>query len=151
VRVRVALEHFNPETELAAFLRDQHAAGAVASFVGLCRSESHGEKITALTLDHFEGFTDKEIVRLSGEAAKRFALDDLLVIHRAGRILPGEAIVLVAASSAHRRAAFDAVDFLMDYLKTEAPFWKQEETQNGARWVEPRTDDHTDKKRWEKE
>ncbi len=139
---------FDPYAALSAFQAEHADAGAVASFLGVCRGEAKGERVTALTLEHFEGFTDAEINRIVSDAQARFSVTGLLVIHRAGRILPGEAIVLVVAASAHRRAAFDAVDFLMDYLKTEAPFWKKQETEAGAHWVEPRTDDVVDKTRW---
>jgi molybdopterin synthase catalytic subunit len=149
VWVSVVMVPFDPAAELAGFTAGSAGAGAVASFTGLCRGESHGRPVRALVLDHFPGFTDAEISRMAQEIADRFEVDALRVVHRAGRVLPGEAIVFVAAASAHRRASFQAVDCLMDYLKTDAPFWKQEESDGGAVWVEPRAQDHRDKARWE--
>ena len=142
----VRLAPFDPQAELSAFTARQSGAGAVVSFLGLCRD--NGGRVTALVLDHFPGFTESEIERLVADTRQRFAVQDLYVVHRAGRVLPGEAIVLVAAAAAHRRAAFEAVDRLMDYLKTEAPFWKKEEGPNGGDWIEPRGEDHADKTRW---
>lgn len=142
----VRLAPFDPATELERFAARQAGAGAVASFLGLCRAE--GGRVSALVLDHFPGFTEAEIERLMAETRRRFPVQDIHVAHRAGRVEPGEAIVLVAAAATHRRAAFDAVDFLMDYLKTEAPFWKKEEGPGGERWIEPRGEDHADKTRW---
>lgn len=140
------LSPFDPYAELKDFLARQRGAGAIASLIGLCRGESG--RVEALVLEHFPGFTETEIARLMAQTRDRFALEDLCVIHRAGRIIPGEPIVLVAASAAHRRPAFDAVDFLMDYLKTEAPFWKKEVGPEGSRWVEPRSQDLEHKARW---
>lgn len=140
------LSAFDPYAELKDFVARQSGAGAVASLIGLCRAESG--RVKTLVLDHFPGFTETEIARLMAQTRDRFALEDLCVIHRAGHIAPGEPIVLVAAAATHRRAAFDAVDFLMDYLKTEAPFWKKEEGPDGARWIEPRSQDLENKLRW---
>ena len=146
--IRVQAEPFDPYAELARFTAGAPSAGAVANFIGLVRGE--GNQVSALTLDHYPGFTDKEIARIEGEARARFKLIDALVIHRHGRMAPGEAIVLVAAAAAHRKPALEAVDFLMDYLKTDAPFWKREEGPGGARWVEPRADDRAARIAWEK-
>jgi molybdopterin synthase catalytic subunit len=144
-------EPFDPNAALAAFMAAHPDAGAMASFVGICRGHTNGEAVTALILEHFEGFTQSEIARIMAACQARFAVTGLLVMHRTGRVLPGEPIVLAAAASAHRRAAFEAVDFLMDYLKSEAPFWKKEEGPLGARWVEPRVEDLIDKTRWSDE
>jgi molybdopterin synthase catalytic subunit len=149
--VRVFLEAFDPAAALSMFTRAQVEAGGIASFLGVCRATSVRGAILSLTLEHFEGFTEAEIARIDHDARARFAVLDTLIMHRAGRILPGEPIVLVAAAAAHRRAAFDAVDFLMDYLKTEAPFWKKEETAAGATWIEPRPQDTVDVTRWSDE
>ncbi len=144
--IRVQETPFDPYAELERFTKGAAGAGAVANFVGLVRSE--GERVAALTLDHYPGFTEKEIARIEAEARQRFAISDVLVIHRYGRMAPDEAIVLVAAAAAHRKPALEAVDFLMDYLKTGAPFWKREEGPGGDRWIEPRGDDHLAREEW---
>ncbi len=144
--IRVQSEPFNPAAELAALQKE--SAGAVASFIGLVRG---GDDLEALILDHYPGFTESEIARIEAEARARFDLIDTRIIHRYGEMKPAEAIVLVAASSKHRRAALQAVDFLMDYLKTEAPFWKREiRTDGSAHWIEPRSDDRAARAAWEK-
>jgi molybdopterin synthase catalytic subunit len=148
MRVEVRTAPFDPAAELAAFAARAQGAGGVASFIGVCRAASLAGPVEALVLDHYPGFTEAEIVRLTDAAIARFALIDACVLHRAGEVRPGEAIVLAAAAAPHRRAAFDAVDWLMDHLKTEAPFWKQERGPDGARWIEPRAEDHADKARW---
>lgn len=140
--VRVIAHPFDPQAECAAFAGARPDAGALVSFVGTCRDETAGRAVSALTITHYEGFTQKEIARLANEVAARFGIGDLLVIHRIGAIAPGEAIVLVAALSVHRAAAFEAVRVLMDYLKTDAPLWKKETGPDGARWIEPRAEDH---------
>ena len=140
--IRVQDRAFDPHGECAAFVRGRADAGALASFVGYCRDETAGRAVTGLTIQQYEGFTQAEIARLAAEVAARFGVGDLLVIHRVGAIAPGEAIVLVAALSVHRAAAFDAVRVLMDYLKTDAPLWKKEAGPDGARWIEPRGEDH---------
>jgi molybdopterin synthase catalytic subunit len=142
--IRVATAPFVPERELAAFSARRKDAGALASFVGLCREEGG-----ALELDHYPGFTESEIARIAAEARTRFDLLDLLVVHRAGVIAPGEPIVLVAVLAAHRKPALAAVDYLMDYLKTDAPFWKRETGPGGARWIEPTQHDHAARAAWE--
>jgi molybdopterin synthase catalytic subunit len=144
--IRVQEEPFDPYAELERFTKKRPNVGAVASFVGLVRDE--GDKVDALILDHYPGFTEKEIKRIETEARGRFDVADTLVIHRHGRMIPGEAIVLVAAAAAHRKPALEAVDFLMDYLKTGAPFWKREEGSGGERWIEPHGDDHLAREEW---
>jgi molybdopterin synthase catalytic subunit len=146
--IRVQEAPFDPYAELAAFAKANAGAGAIANFIGRVRGE--GDKVSALILDHYPGFTDKEIARIADEAKARFPVQGLLVIHRCGRMAPGEAIVLVAVAAAHRKSALQAVDFLMDYLKTDAPFWKREEGPGGARWIEPRGDDRAAREGWEK-
>jgi molybdopterin synthase catalytic subunit len=146
VTVKVPLTAFDPYAELSTFAAANLGAGAVASFVGICRGE--GGKVSALTLDHYPGFTEAEIGRLAEAVQERRGLDDLWVVHRAGRIPAGEAIVLVAAASAHRVSAFEAVRELMDYLKTDAPFWKLEEGE-ARRWVEPTQDDRARREKLE--
>jgi molybdopterin synthase catalytic subunit len=140
--VRVVEQAFDPQAETAAFSAGREDAGALASFVGYCRAATGGVAVSELRIDHYPGFTEKEIARLAGDAGRRFECLDLLVIHRVGAIMPGEAIVLVAALAIHRAGAFDAVRVLMDYLKTDAPLWKKETGPQGARWIEPRAKDH---------
>ena len=137
---RIATTAFNPEAELAAFGAERGGVGALASFVGYCRNEDGA--VSSLYLQHYPGFTEREIDRLANEIAARFQVKDILVIHRVGDIPPGEAIVLVAALSSHRNAAFEAVRVMMDYLKTDAPLWKKESGPDGTRWIEPRAEDY---------
>ncbi len=142
MRVRITAEAFDPQAEVAAFAAGRDDAGALVSFVGTCRAKTGDVAVEELRIDHYPGFSEKEIARLAEETAKRFACPDLLVVHRVGSIRPGEAIVLVAALSIHRADAFKAVETLMDYLKTDAPLWKKESGPQGARWIEPRSEDH---------
>ena len=142
MQVRVVTEIFDPQAEAVAFSAGRDDAGALVTFCGYCRAMNKGEAVEELRLDHYEGFTEKEITRITQEVADRFSCPDLLVIHRVGVIRPGEAIVLVAAMAAHRANAFEAVRVLMDYLKTDAPLWKKETGPSGARWIEPRAEDY---------
>jgi len=139
--VRIVTGPFDPQAECAAFAAGRDDAGALVSFTGLCRAANAGGAVTALEIQQYEAFTHKEILRLADDVASRFACPDLLVVHRVGRILAGEAIVLVAALSVHRASAFAAVQVLMDYLKTDAPLWKKESGPEGERWIEPRDED----------
>ena len=146
---RVACDRLAPETELAGFIERQSGAGAVASFVGLMRPlAKDGSALDALFLDHYPGMTEASLEAIANDALGRFDVSDLLVVHRCGLLKPGEAIVFVAAASLHRRAAFLAADYLMDRLKTEAAFWKREDTADGSRWIEPTEDDRADRARW---
>lgn len=138
---------FDPSARLSDFCRGRSETGAVASFVGLARAE-HGST-DILELEAYPGFTEARIAEHIAAATARFSLQDVLVVHRVGRIAPGEAIVFVAAAASHRRAAFEGCDFLMDYLKSRAPFWKKETGPDGARWIEPKAQDHADIARWE--
>ncbi len=149
--IRVQTVPFDPHVETAAFAKGRGEAGALATFVGSVRDSAHGEAVTALELEAYPGFTEKEIAKIEADARARFDVIDTLVIHRHGRMTPGEAIVLVAALSKHRREALQAVDYLMDRLKTEAPFWKREVRPDGAEWIEPRADDRESLARWTKE
>jgi molybdopterin synthase catalytic subunit len=134
---------FSPDVELQRFAQQRDAAaGALASFVGYCRAGSAQGPVERLELDHYPGFTGAEVARLAAGVAQRHDLIDLLVIHRVGAVAAGEPIVLVAALSAHRAAAFAAVSELMDCLKTDAPLWKREIGPDGARWIEPTSADH---------
>lgn len=137
---------FEPGELLSGFCRDRSETGAVATFTGLARAEAGATAV--LELEAYPGFTESEIGKIAAEAQGRFSLQDLLIVHRVGRIAPGEAIVFVATAAPHRRAAFEACDYLMDYLKSRAPFWKKEHGPGGARWIEPRDQDHADIARW---
>jgi molybdopterin synthase catalytic subunit len=140
----VSLEPFSPDAEVARFsaLRGD-ACGAVVTFIGYCRGRSTRGAVTQLELEHYPGFTEAEINRLATATVEKHDVKDLLVIHRAGAVAAGEPIVLVAAMSAHRAAAFAAVEELMDYLKTDAPFWKRETGPDGAHWIEPTAADRS--------
>lgn len=151
MRVVVTGDPFDADAELSAFARHRNGAGALASFVGYCRAESGGAAIEQLELDHYPGFTEREIEKRATAVVAGRALIDLLVIHRAGAIAPAEPIVLVAALGAHRAEAFAAVEELMDYLKTDAPFWKREVSAAGTRWIEPTEDDRRRRARWRDE
>jgi len=148
--IRVQSAPFDPHHETAAFQAGRADAGALASFIGSVRDSAHGGTVEALELEHYPGFTEGQIAQIEADARARFDIIDTLVIHRHGRMLPGEAIVLVAALSKHRREALQAVDYLMDRLKTEAPFWKKEHRgdADAAQWIEPRADDHASHARW---
>ena len=147
--VRLTFDPFDPGALLTAFARDRTEVGAIATFTGIARAEAGST--TVLELEAYPGFTEAEIGKVAGQAKVRFGIDDLLILHRVGQIAPGEPVVFVATAARHRRAAFEACDFLMDYLKSKAPFWKKEHGPDGARWVEPRAEDHADIARWDKE
>lgn len=142
MRIRIVQERFDPQAETAAFAAGRDDAGALVSFVGLCRGATDGSDVRELRIDQYPGFTEKEIFRLAADVSRRFDCPDLLVVHRVGAILPGEAIVLVVALATHRANAFDAVRVMMDFLKTDAPLWKMETGPDGVRWIEPRAEDH---------
>lgn len=146
--VRIQREDFDLGAEVAALAHGDANIGAVVSFTGLCRDESG--RLAALELEHYPGMAEAEIARVAAEAAARWPLSGLLAIHRFGLIRPGEQIVLVIAASSHRREAFAAADFLMDYLKTRAPFWKREHLADGSigGWVEAKADDDRAVERW---
>src|SRR5580700_1927128 len=146
--IRLQREAFDVAAETAAMTRDRTDIGAVVTFTGLCRADENGEAIAALTLEHYPGMAEAEIARHVEEAATRWPLLGITVIHRHGRIAPGEPIVLVVTASSHRQAAFAAAEFLMDYLKARAPFWKQVEKPTGAAWVEAKTADDAAAERW---
>jgi molybdopterin synthase catalytic subunit len=146
--IRVQSEPFDPAAELARFAAEAKGAGAIVSFVGLVRGESSDERVDALELSHYPAFTEKGIGEIARLASARFPVDALAIVHRFGRLAAGEPIVFVAAAAAHRRAAFEAVDFLMDQLKSEAAFWKKEHGPDGSRWIEPTIGDRKDLERW---
>jgi molybdopterin synthase catalytic subunit len=147
--VRLSFDPFDPGALLSQFSGGRAETGAVATFTGLARAEAGAT--TALELEAYPGFTEAEIGKIADGARVRFGLDDFEIVHRIGKIAPGEAVVFVATAARHRRAAFEACDFLMDYLKSKAPFWKKEHGPEGARWVEPSDRDHADLTRWEEE
>ena len=145
--IRLTDQAFDPGALLSDFCRGRTETGAVATFTGLGRAEA-GET-QQLELEAYPGFTEAEIGRIADKAVARFGLDDVMVLHRVGLIAAGEPIVFVATAASHRRAAFEACDFLMDYLKSRAPFWKKEHGPAGARWIEPKDQDHADVARWD--
>jgi molybdopterin synthase catalytic subunit len=145
--VRLQNDPFDPGELLATFCQGRRDVGAVVSFTGLVRAE--GETVQALELDAYPGFTDLQISAMADAAADRHGLIAVLIVHRVGRLLPGEPIVFVATAAAHRRAAFAAADQLMDYLKSRAPFWKKSHDTLGERWIEPRPEDYQDAARWD--
>jgi molybdopterin synthase catalytic subunit len=148
--IRIQQADFDIAKEIAALTKGRTDIGAVVSFSGICRGNEETGKIAALTLEHYPGMAEAEIKRHTDEAMSRWPLDGLTVIHRFGRIQPGENIVLVVTASQHRQAAFQAAEFLMDYLKTSAPFWKREESAAGTNWVEAREHDDSAAARWTK-
>jgi len=145
--IRLVAEPFEPGGLLTAFCAGRAETGAVTSFIGLARAEQG--LALALELEAYAGFTDTAIAAFAEAAKVRFGLQDYAIVHRTGRIAPGEAIVFVATAAGHRRAAFEACDFLMDYLKSRAPFWKKEHGPGGGRWIEPTAQDRTDAQRWD--
>jgi molybdopterin synthase catalytic subunit len=142
--IRLQHEDFDAGAEQAALARGRPDIGALVAFTGICR----GDGISAMTLEHYPGMAEDEIARHVEEAERRWPLKGVTVIHRFGRLVPGDNIVLVVTASAHRAAAFAAAEFLMDYLKTRAPFWKREERADSAAWVEAKTADDQAAKRW---
>jgi molybdopterin synthase catalytic subunit len=148
VTIRIQEADFDIAREIAALTRGRTDVGAVVSFSGLCRGSEGDEPIAALTLEHYPGMAEAEIARHTETAMSRWPLTGLSVIHRVGRIIPGENIVLVLTASQHRQAAFQAAEFLMDYLKASAPFWKREEKPAGTRWVDAHDRDDAAAARW---
>ena len=144
--VRVQTEDFDVGAESRALQAD--AVGAIALFVGTVRGLSSDNGVTAMTLEHYPGMTESELERIETEARERWPLEDVTIIHRVGRLEAGDQIVLVGAASAHRQAAFDAAQFIMDFLKTDAPFWKAEERGDETSWVDARESDDVARKRW---
>lgn len=149
VEVRIQADDFEIDREIANLTKERADVGAVVSFTGLCRDERG--TLSALELEHYPGMAEAEIKRIAEKAAQRFSLKGILAIHRFGRITPGENIVLVIAASPHRQAAFDGANYLMDFLKTRAPFWKKEHLKDGSsgEWVDAKTDDDEAMLRWE--
>jgi len=148
MKIQVQSESFDLGAEVDAMREGRTDIGAIASFVGLARDLNEGSGVAAMTLEHYPGMTEKALAALVDEANSRWTLLDVSVIHRVGRLLPGDPIVLVAVASSHRGEAFAACEFIMDFLKTRAPFSKKEETPQGERWVEARTSDDAAAERW---
>jgi molybdopterin synthase catalytic subunit len=148
--IRIQEADFDIAREIASLTKGRSDVGAVVTFSGICRGSENGEPIAALTLEHYPGMAEAEIKRHTDEAMSRWPLTGLTVVHRVGRITPGENIVLVLAASAHRQAAFQAAEFLMDYLKANAPFWKREESAKGTSWIAAREHDDDAAARWTK-
>src|SRR5271170_4730836 len=146
--IRLQREAFDAAAETERMTRGRTDIGAVVTFTGLCRADENGEPIAALTLEHYPDMAEAEIARHVEEVCARWPLLGVTVVHRYGRIVPGESIVLVATASSHREAAFAAASFLMDYLKTRAPFWKQVQTIAGTAWVDAKTADDLAAERW---
>ena len=146
--VRIQSEDFDSGAEIATLRRDNPAIGAIASFIGLVRDVNSGDRVSELTLEHYPGMTEKALDKIVDEAKSRWDVIDVLVIHRVGVLQPTDQIVLVVVAGAHRGHAFAACEFVMDYLKTQAPFWKKEQTADGSRWVEARSSDDAAAERW---
>ena len=147
--VRIQTGDFDAGAEIAALRRGNPKVGAVASFIGVCRDANDGDSVSRMTLEHYPGMTEKALEKIVDEAKKRWKVMDVLVVHRVGELKPADQIVLVVVTGAHRGEAFAACEFIMDYLKTRAPFWKKEQTLQGSRWVEARTSDDDAAQRWE--
>jgi molybdopterin synthase catalytic subunit len=146
--IKVQAETFDVGAEYTALKARRRDVGGFALFVGSVRDDSNGERVSAMTLEHYPGMTENALADIETEARARWALADVLIIHRFGRLLPGEDIVLVITAAAHRSEAFAACEFLMDYLKTSAPFWKLEEDGDSTRWVEAKASDDAAAARW---
>ncbi|NWA23508.1 molybdopterin synthase catalytic subunit MoaE [Pseudomonas gingeri] len=146
--IRVQAQAFDPGAEVNALHAANLGIGAVVSFVGYVRDFNDGREVAGMFLEHYPGMTEKALGKIVAQARERWPLLGLEVLHRIGALEPGEPIVFVGVTSAHRQAAFDACNFVMDYLKTQAPFWKKENTADGPRWVEGRASDHAAAERW---
>ena len=146
--VRVQREDFDVARELERLRGGDVRIGAIASFVGLVRDVNEASEVRAMTLEHYPGMTEKALAQIIEEARSRWGIVDALIIHRVGELKPGDQIVLAAVAGAHRGEAFAACEFIMDYLKTRAPFWKKEQTPEGERWVEARASDDEKASRW---
>ena len=148
MKIHVQSEDFDIADEIKALSKDRTDIGAVASFTGLVRDIHGDNEIKSLTLEHFPTMAEKELEKIASQAEKRWPIQGLTIIHRYGKLLPGDQIVLVITTSHHREAAFNAAQFIMDWLKTDAPFWKKEETSDGTHWVASKSDDDEKKNRW---
>jgi molybdopterin synthase catalytic subunit len=151
VTIRIQEADFDVGAEIAALTKGRRDIGAVVTFSGICRGADDGREVAALTLEHYPGMAEAEIGRHVETALKRWPLTGITVIHRVGRMVPGDNIVLVLTASVHRQAAFAAAEFLMDYLKAHAPFWKREERADGTGWVDAQHHDDAAAARWDKD
>jgi molybdopterin synthase catalytic subunit len=149
--IRVQREDFDISAEIDRLVAGNHRIGGVASFVGLVRDMAGGETVGGMTLEHYPGMTEKKLAEIAAEAQQRWPLEASLIIHRYGRLEPGDRIVLVVTASSHRGAALESCQFLIDWLKTKAPFWKLEETATGGKWVDARDSDDDAARRWVKD
>ena len=146
--IKVQMEDFDVGADISRLTEDNAQIGGLACFVGLVRDVAEDAKITAMTLEHYPGMTERQLEKLEVEARQRWPLQDVLIIHRYGRLEPGDRIVMVATASAHRDASLESCRFLIDWLKTKAPFWKLETTENGTKWVASRNEDEATAERW---
>lgn len=149
IRINVQTDHFDTAKEIDALKSGNPAIGGVVSFIGYMRDHNEGDKVFSMTLEHYQGMTENALLKIAEEAQQRWSLDAITIIHRVGEMLPEDAIVLVITASAHRQAAFESCEFIMDYLKNRAPFWKKESTASGERWVQARQTDKTAEQRWQ--
>ena len=147
MRILVQAEPFDQAAEIAAFGQEHDNVGAVVTFTGIVRNSDAGD-LTCMQIEHYPGMTEKALTQIAEQAQSRWELNDVLVIHRHGELRPGDQIMMVATAARHRRAAFEAADFLMDYLKSRAPFWKREMTSEGAEWVAAKDEDEDALSRW---
>jgi molybdopterin synthase catalytic subunit len=147
--IRVQEQDFDIGAAIKDMTDGKVEVGALACFVGLVRDVAGDDRIESMTLEHYPGMTERQLEKLEAEARRRWTLYDVLIVHRYGKLLPGDRIVLVATTSSHRQAALESCEFLIDWLKTKAPFWKKEETSLGARWVEAKEADDAQAERWE--
>ncbi|MBU6156357.1 MAG: molybdenum cofactor biosynthesis protein MoaE [Alphaproteobacteria bacterium] len=150
IRIAVGEADFDAGAEVRRLQAAAGDAGAIASFIGVVRPQSGGEALLSMTLEHYPGMTERALEEIAQAACSRFALSAVTIVHRVGRLVPGAQIVFAGAASGHRQAAFEGVQFLMDYLKTQAPFWKLEERVSGDHWVEARSSDDEAAARWER-
>ena len=148
--IRIQEQDFDAGHEITMLCNGNSKIGGVCSFIGLVREDQFGGAIKAMTLEHYSGMTEKQLAKIEIEANDRWALEGSLIVHRYGRMEPNEQIVLVVTTSAHRKAAFESCEFLIDWLKTKAPFWKNEETSEGGKWVQAKVSDDIATDRWQK-
>jgi len=148
--IRIQPEDFSVDAEVTALRRQSRRIGAIVTFIGLVRDLNDDDEIRTLFLEHYPGMTEKSLTKIVGEAMQRWELIDVTVVHRVGRLQPEDQIVLVAVASGHRKSAFAAAEFIMDYLKTRAPFWKKEETATGSRWLETHSSDIEASAEWDR-
>ena len=149
--VSIQTEPFDTAAEIEKLRRDDPTIGAIVTFLGLTRDSNEGRRVSSMTLEHYAGMTEKALAKILDEAQTRWQLQGIRVVHRTGELRPQDPIVLVAVASAHRGEAFQACEFVIDYLKTRAPFWKKEQTPEGGRWVEARHSDNRAERRWRSE